>query len=55
MQQFQPLRRDFQIRLGHARDVAAWPVQAGDEAELDRIGCGFTIMPDGLVNTIAAT
>jgi hypothetical protein len=40
VQQFQPLRRDFH-RLGHARDVAAWPVQTGDEAELDRIGAGF--------------
>ncbi len=41
MQQFQPLRRDFQVGLGDAGDVAARPVQAGDEAELDRIGGGF--------------
>jgi hypothetical protein len=27
--------------LGHARNVATRPVQAGDEAELDRIGGGF--------------
>ena len=27
--------------LGHARDVAARPVQAGDEAKLDRVGAQF--------------
>jgi hypothetical protein len=41
VQQFQPFRRDLQVRLSHTREVAARPVQAGDEAELDRIGGGF--------------
>src|SRR6516162_997872 len=33
VQQFQPLRCHLDVRLGHARQVAARPVQAGDEAE----------------------
>ena len=36
MQQLQPLRRYLHVRIGHARDVAAGPIKAGDEAELDR-------------------
>ena len=37
MQQLQPLRRDLNGQLGYARDVAARPVEAGDETELDRV------------------
>src|SRR5262245_24615527 len=35
VQQFQHLRRYLLDQLGHARDVAARPAQAGDEAKLD--------------------
>ena len=41
VQQFQPLRRYLHVQLGHARDVAARPVKAGDEAELDRVAAHF--------------
>ena len=41
VQQFQPLRRYLHVQLGHARDVAARPVKAGDEAELDRVAARF--------------
>ena len=33
MQQLQPLRRYLHVRIGHARNIAARPVKAGDEAE----------------------
>ena len=36
MQHFQPFWRDLNSQLGYARDIAARPVKAGDEAELDR-------------------
>jgi hypothetical protein len=40
-QQLQPLRRYLDVQVGHARQVAAGSVQAGDEAEFNRIGgCG---------------
>ena len=32
---------DLHVRLGHAGDVAARPVKAGDEAELDRVAARF--------------
>ena len=34
VQQFEPLRRDLYVQLGHARDVAAGVAQAADETEL---------------------
>jgi hypothetical protein len=37
VQQFQSLCRQGSDVVVDARDVAAWPVKAGDEAELDRI------------------
>jgi hypothetical protein len=37
VQQFQPLRRDLDARVGHARDVAARPVEGSDESKRDRI------------------
>jgi hypothetical protein len=37
MQPFQPLRHYLNIQLGHARDIAAWPVKAGDEAKAHRV------------------
>ena len=49
VQQFEPLRRDLNDQRGYARHVAARPVQACDEAKLDRVaarlednrnGCG---------------
>ena len=33
MQQLKPLRRYHRTQLGYARDVAARPIKAGDEAE----------------------
>ena len=41
VQQLQSLRRDFDAQLGHARDVAARPVKAGDEPDLDGVGAPF--------------
>jgi hypothetical protein len=41
VQQFQPFRRYLDIQLGDAGYVAARPVKAGDEAELNRVGRGF--------------
>ena len=41
MHQFQSLRYHLHIRLGHACDVAVWPVQTADEAELDRVAARF--------------
>ena len=41
VQQLQPLRRYLHVRIGHARDIAARPVKAGDEAEPDRVGGHF--------------
>ena len=41
VQQLQPLRRGLHVRLGHARDVAARPAKAGDEAEPDRVAARF--------------
>ena len=35
VQKLQPLRHCLHVRLGHAGDVAARPVKAGDEAELE--------------------
>ena len=52
VQQLQPFRRYLPVRLGHACDVAARTVKAGDEAELhrvagrfedDRNGCGRSL------------
>src|SRR5262245_55686865 len=40
VQYLQSLRRYLRVRLGHARDVAARLVKAGDEAELDRVARG---------------
>src|SRR5262245_3776792 len=40
VQQFQSLRLEFLPQRGHARDVAARSVQAGDQAELHRITPG---------------
>ena len=41
VQKLQPLRHCLHVRLGHAGDVAARPVKAGDEAELDRVAARF--------------
>ena len=41
MQQFQPLRRHLNVQLRHARDVRARPVEAGDEANSDRVHSPF--------------
>src|SRR5262249_38825308 len=41
MQQFQLLREYLQVQLSYARDVAARPVKAGDEPELDRVAARF--------------
>src|SRR5262245_1400312 len=41
VQQFQALRRYLNVQLGHARDVAAWPIQSGDQAELYRVTAYF--------------
>ena len=48
MQQFQPLRCDFYDQLGHACHIAARPIQAGDEAELNRICARFEDDRNGL-------
>ena len=40
-QQSQPLRDQLRGQSGDAGDVAARPVEAGDEAELDRIAAGL--------------
>jgi Phage integrase family len=37
VQQLQLLRRDLDARVGHAREVAAGPIQAGDEAKRNRV------------------
>jgi hypothetical protein len=49
-QQFQPFRRYLDIQLGDAGYVAARPVKAGDEAELDRVGGGFEYDRNGRRN-----
>ena len=41
MQQFQPLRKYLRVQLSDARNVAARPVKAVDETELDRIAPRF--------------
>ena len=38
MQQFQSLRGSLHHQYGHARGIAAGPVEAGNEAEPDRVG-----------------
>ncbi len=37
MQHFQALWPEFRVQQAHAGDIAARPVEAGDEAHLDRI------------------
>ena len=37
VQQLQPFRRYLYVQLRRARDIAAWPAQAADEAEVHRI------------------
>src|SRR5262245_53824068 len=37
VQQLQPFRRYLYVQLRRARDIAAWPAQGADEAELHRI------------------
>jgi hypothetical protein len=41
MQQFQLLREYLPVQLSYARDVAARPVKAVDEPELNRVAAGF--------------
>src|SRR5215472_6314980 len=41
MQQFKPLREYLPVQLSYARDVAARPVKAGDEPELNRVAARF--------------
>jgi len=36
-QQFQPLGQQLDGERGYARNVTAWAIEAGDEAETDRI------------------
>ena len=40
VQQLQPLRLQLHAQRGHAGEIAARPVQAGDQPERDRIGAG---------------
>src|SRR5215510_6096969 len=40
VRQLQSLRHYLHVQLGHARDVAAWPIEASDETELHRIAGG---------------
>ena len=37
VQQLQPLRPHLDVQIGHAREVAARPVQAGDKSNLHRV------------------
>ena len=37
MQHLEPLRPYLYIQAGHARQVAAGPIQAGDKSNIDRI------------------
>ena len=55
MQQFQPFRRCLHSQLGHARDVAARPIKAGDEAKLDRVAAHFKDDRNGVVAAFAAS
>src|SRR4029453_14136723 len=41
VQQLQPFWRHLPVRLGHARDIAARTVKAGDEAEFHRVAARF--------------
>jgi hypothetical protein len=41
VQQFQPLRNYLPVQLSNTRDVAARPVKAVDETELDRDGVPY--------------
>src|SRR5262249_951799 len=47
VQHLQPLRRDFYVRLGHARNVAARPAEARNKAKLDRVRAHFEDDRDG--------
>src|SRR5262245_42144094 len=38
--EFEPLRPDFEVKLGRASHVAAWSVQAGDKTQLDWVAPG---------------
>jgi hypothetical protein len=38
MQQLQSFRRHLNIQTGHAGDIAAGPIEAGDKSKLDRVG-----------------
>ena len=40
MQHLQPLRRKLRVQRGHAREVAARSVQAGDKSKLHRVAPG---------------
>jgi hypothetical protein len=40
VQQLQPFWRHLHVRLGHARNIAARLIKAGDEVELHRIADG---------------
>jgi hypothetical protein len=39
-QQIKPFAREVSGNSGHARDVAAWPVQTGGKAVLHRVATG---------------
>jgi hypothetical protein len=45
--QLQPLRHQFVDQEGHARNVCARPIEAGDEPQLDRINPGYKDNGDG--------
>src|SRR5262245_42609678 len=41
VQHLQPLWRYFHVHIGHACDVATWPIKTGNESEPDRVGSRF--------------
>jgi hypothetical protein len=47
VQHFQSLRRNLLVQLGYARDVAARPVQARDEAEPNWVAARLKDNRDG--------
>jgi len=38
MQQLQPFRCHLDVQIGHAGDVAARPIEAGDKSDINRVG-----------------
>ena len=37
MQQFQPLRAQFNVQIAHTREIASGPVEARDQAKFNRV------------------